>query len=80
MHRTVVVPAERAKWMERVKLREKHFTNAGCRYWVFEEQALPGAFVEFCEANDARTLASAHASSPDPVLDPSRIYSIVELA
>lgn len=80
IHRTVVTPAERARWSERIQARERHFAQAGCRYWVFEEQALPGAFVEFCEANDAKTLQAAHAASPDPVLDPTRIYINVELA
>ncbi len=80
IHRTVVTPAERERWLERARARERHFRAAGCRYWVFEEQALSGAFVEFCEANDAPTLSAAHAASPDPVLDPARIYSIVELS
>ena len=38
-----------------------------------------GAFLEFCEAPDAATLAKAHASAPERVLDPSRIYHEVEL-
>lgn len=79
IHRTVVTPADRARWFDRVRVREAHFKAAGCRYWVFEEQSLPGAYVEFCEANDMPTLQAAHAASPDPVLDPTRIYSIVEL-
>ena len=37
------------------------------------------AFLEFCEAPDAQTLARAHASAPDRVLDPTRIYHEVEL-
>ena len=78
IHRTVVTPAERDRWFERCRARQAHFTASGCRYWVFEEQALPGAFVEFCEANDAKSLSAAHAASPDPILDPTRIYSIVE--
>lgn len=79
IHRTVVTPADRERWFDRARAREAHFTRAGCRYWLFEEQSLPGAFVEFCEANDTPTLKAAHATSPDPVLDPARIYSIVEL-
>jgi hypothetical protein len=46
---------------------------------VFEETGLPGAFLEFFEAPDAKTLARAHASSPERVLDPARIYHEVEL-
>ena len=78
IHRTVVTPADRDRWFERLRVRERHYQAKGCRYWVFEEHALPGAFVEFCEANDLSTLAAAHAASPDPVLDPTRIYSQVE--
>ncbi len=79
LHRTVIPPAGRASFLERLRVREAHYQRMGCRYWVFEEQGLAGAFVEFCEANDAETLAAAHAASPEPLLDPSRIYSIVEL-
>ncbi len=35
--------------------------------------------MEFFEAADPETLARAHASAPDPVLDPGRIYTEVEL-
>ncbi len=80
LHRSVVTPNDRAKFFERLRNREAHFVRSGCRYWVFEEKGLQGAFVEFCEANDAESLAAAHAASPDPVLDPARIYSIVELS
>jgi hypothetical protein len=80
IHRTLVRPVDRPRFLERLRAKESHYTAAGCRFWVFEEEALPGAFVEFCEANDAATLAAAHRSSPDPILDPARIYSIVELS
>ena len=56
---------------------KRHYAQANCRYWVFEEAALPGAFLEFCEAPDAQTLARAHASAPDRVLDPKAIISPV---
>jgi hypothetical protein len=79
IHRTLVRPVDRPKFLERLRAKEQHYTAAGCRFWVFEEAALPGAFVEFCEAPDVATLAAAHAAAPDPILDPSRIYSIVEL-
>ena len=48
----------------------EHYAQANCRYWVFEEAALPGAFLEFSEAPMPQTLARAHASAPDRVLDP----------
>lgn len=79
MHRTVVPPADRERFLERMRAKEAHYTAAGCRFWVFEEAALAGAFIEFCEANDARTLTAAHAAAPERILDPARIYQIVEL-
>jgi hypothetical protein len=80
MHRTVVTPSERERFLEKVRAKEAHYVANGCRYWVFEEQALAGAFIEFCEANDAKTLTAAHAAAPGRVHDPARIYSIVELS
>ena len=80
MHRTVVPPNDRAKFFERLRAKEAHYTSAGCRFWVFEEQALAGAFVEFTEADSAPILSAAHASAPERILDPSRIYTIVELS
>lgn len=80
IHRTVVTPVDRPRWLDRARARERHFQGAGCRYWVFEEQSLAGAFVEFCEANDAATLTAAHAAAPDPLPDPARLYLNVELS
>jgi hypothetical protein len=80
IHRTVVPPGDRPRFFERLRAKEAHYVAAGCRFWVFEEHALPGAFVEFCEAADIATLTAAHAAAPDPILDPARIYSIVELS
>ncbi len=79
MQRTVVTPHDRAKFLEHARVRQTHYTNAGCQWWLFEEAALPGAFVEFTEARDADTLRHAHASAAEPPIDPSRIYLHVEL-
>jgi hypothetical protein len=79
MQRTVVPPGDRARFFERARLRETHYVNAGCQFWVFEEAALPGAFIEFTEARDADALKRAHAAAPEPMVDPSRIYEQVEL-
>jgi hypothetical protein len=79
IHRTLVPPADRAKYVERLKVKEAHFTGSGCRYWVFEEQMIPGAFVEFVEAADIKTLTAAHAAAPDKLLDAARVYTSVEL-
>ena len=80
IHRAVVPPAERAKYFERLRAKERHYQGMGCRFWAFEEQGLPGAFVEFCEADSSQSLSAAHAAAPDAPRDPSRIYTQVELS
>ena len=79
VQRTLVTPRERKKFAEKLKRNREYYAQANCRYWVFEEASLPGAFLEFCEAPDHQTLARAHASAPEPMLDPARIYHEVEL-
>ncbi len=79
IQRTLVTPNDRDKFADRVQRKQAHYAQEGCKYWVFEETGLPGAFLEFFEAPDARTLVRAHASSPERVLDPARIYHEVEL-
>ena len=80
VHRSIIPVAERAKYLERLRVRQAHYAGAHCKFWVFEEVALAGAFIEFTESADATTLAHAHASSPEQVLDPARIYTEVEFA
>lgn len=80
IQRTLVVPNERDRFAERVARKQAYYAQAGCRYWVFEERALPGAFLEFFEASDSATLSRAHAAAPEPVLDAGRIYIEVELS
>lgn len=79
MARSVVPRPDREKFLERVRARRDYYVGAGCRYWVFEEADLPGAFVEFTEAQDRAVLSAALKSAPDPVRDPSRVYREVEL-
>jgi hypothetical protein len=79
MHRTVVTPNDRARFLERCRARAAHFRGAGCQYWVFEEHALPGAFIEFCEAPDLPVLRAAQVDAPDRPIATDRTYSIVEL-
>jgi hypothetical protein len=79
IQRSIIPAAERAKYLERLRARRDHYVRASCKFWVFEEIALAGAFVEFTEAADAATLTAAHAAAPEPVLDPARIYTDVEL-
>jgi len=79
IQRSIVPSGERAKYFERLKAKKEHYRNAGCQFWVFEEAALTGAFIEFIEAPSAQTLSAGHAAAPGMVLDPSRIYTEVEL-
>jgi len=79
VQRPLVTPQDRKKFAEKLKRNREYYAAANCRYWVFEEASLPGAFLEFCEAPDHQTLARAHASAPEPMLDPARIYHEVEL-
>lgn len=79
IQRTLVTPPERERFHEKLRRKQEYYASANCRFWVFEEAGLPGAFLEFFEAADPDTLSRAHASAPDPVLDPNRVYSEVEL-
>jgi hypothetical protein len=79
IHRTTVTPADRPRYFERLRRKRAYYTSANCRFWVFEEAGLPGAFLEFVEADDVAALKKAHADAPDSVLDPNRIYREVEL-
>jgi hypothetical protein len=78
LHRTLVPRADRDRYFERLRRKREHYTGASCRFWVFEEAALPGAFIEFFEADDPDALARAHAGAPERVLDAARVYTQVE--
>ena len=78
--RTVVPQGERKKFLARLSARRDHYKRAGCSFWVCEEADLPGAFIEFTEATDARLLSAAHDGAPDPVFDAGRVYKEVEIA
>lgn len=79
MKRTIVPLPERAGYMERLRKRKAYYQSAGCKFWVFEEAALNGAFIEFTEAADRDTLREAVENAPDRVLDANRIYQEVPL-
>jgi hypothetical protein len=79
IQRTLVTPSDRERFHVKLRKKADYYTKANCRFWVFEEAGLPGAFLEFFEAADAETLARAHADAPDQVLDPNRVYQEVEL-
>jgi hypothetical protein len=80
MHRTIVPQSERKKYLERLRAKRDHYKRANCRFWVCEEAKLPGAFLEFMEAESAEALSAALASAPEQVLDANRLYREVELS
>ena len=79
LQRTLVPKADREKYFERIRRKLAHYTAAKCRFWVFEEASLPGAFIEFYEADDPEVLMQAHAAAPDKILDSNRVYLQVEI-
>ena len=79
IQRTTVPNGEREKYFERLRATKAHYAGANCRFWVFEESRLPGAFVEFTEADDETSLTNAHATAPHRILDAARIYHEVEI-
>jgi len=79
IQRTTVPASEREKYFERLSASRSHYTAANCRFRVFEERGLPGAFIEFVEADDETTLTVAHANAPFRAFDPARVYNETEI-
>ncbi len=80
MKRTIVPLPERARYMERLTKRKAFFAAAGCNFWVFEEVALNGAFIEFLEAPARDTLQTALADANEQVFDANRVYQEIPLS
>ena len=80
MKRTIVPLPDRGRYMEKLQKRKTYYASAGCKFWVFEEAALNGAFIEFTEAPDRDTLQNALANAHDQVLDANRIYQEIALS
>jgi hypothetical protein len=79
MRQTAVPSHDRDEFRDRARRTLAHYSGQGCHYWLFEEASLPGAYVEFFEANDREALVRAHREAPQPVLDSARLYVEVEL-
>ena len=79
IQRAMVPATDRDRYFAKLKARRVHYQQANCRFWVFEEIGLPGLFMEFTEAQDAATLAAAHAKAPERLRDPTRVYTEVEV-
>ena len=80
MRHTVVPSGEREGFHARARESRAHYSNAGCRYWLYEEGQMPGAYVEFFEASDKGTLERAHRSAQPLGHQSSRVYLEVELS
>lgn len=79
VQRIIVPQHDRDRYLERARERRAFYAERNCRFSVFAEADLPGAFMEFTEADDPQTLADAHAAASGPPLDAHRIYVQVEL-
>jgi hypothetical protein len=79
IHRRIVTPGDRTRYLENARKRREHFERANCNFWIFEEAGLTGAFVEFTEGPSRQALTAALASAPEGGGDPARVYEQVEL-
>ena len=79
LSRTIVPLPDRERFFTRARELRTHFQSRGCQYWVFEDAALPGAFIEFAEGTDVEVLTAAYSSAPESGVDPERIYREVAL-
>jgi hypothetical protein len=80
IQRSIIPSADRAKHLERLRVKRDHYTSRNCRYWVFEEAGMHGAFLEFVEADSAEAISAAHAAATDAPIDVNRVYLEVELS
>jgi hypothetical protein len=79
LNRTIVPLPDRDRFFTRARALRTHFESHGCHYWVFEDAALAGAFIEFAEGQDVDALTNAYSSAPESGVDPERIYREVAL-
>ena len=80
MQRSIVPKLDRQKFLDRLPQKKAYFQRSRCRYWVFEDVELTGAFIEFMEADDLETLLAARADSPERNERPVPIYKELELS
>ena len=79
LQRSIVPLHQRKEYIQRLHERREYYARANCKFSVFEEIGLPGAFIEFAEAADSATLAAAHTAAPGAMGDSARIYQEVEI-
>ena len=80
MRHTMVPSADRDAFRDRARESRAHYAGAGCRYWLYEEDRLLGAYVEFFEASDQDTLVRAHRTAQGVPQQAARVFLEVELS
>ena len=65
IERSKVSRHERDAYFAGLRERRDRLRAAACNFWVYEDPSEPGLFVEFTEARDATTLATARAAVSD---------------
>ena len=80
MRHTIVPAGDRDEFRERARRSGAHYSGAGCQYWLFEEASLPGAYVEFFEADSPEKLQRTHRDAPTPIVESARMYVEVDLS
>jgi hypothetical protein len=63
--RSKVARHERDAYFAALRDRRARLRAAECNFWVYEDPADPGLFIEFTEARDADTLVAGHAAVAD---------------
>ena len=62
VERSKVSRQERDAYFAGLRDRRDRLRAAECNFWVYEDPAEPGLFVEFIEARDADTLVAGRAA------------------
>ena len=62
IERSKVSRHERDAYFAALRERRDRLRAAQCNFWVYEDPGEPGLFIEFIEARDADTLATARST------------------
>lgn len=83
MSERVVSQSDRAAYLLSLAVRRESAATASAHFWVFEDENVPGRFLEFVEAASAEVLARAvdatlaraatHGAAPAGALNAERV-------
>ncbi len=79
IERTAIPSSGRQRYLAALRTKAAHFRASDCRFWVFEDSEVRGAFVEFAEGTDEQALGMAYYTMPDSLRCPIPLYHQVEL-